>query len=68
MESEFIDKDSIIYNALREEYFVQHHGWRKFIELKDLGIEVLGPTPEFHKKYRITDHKKWLIHKLKHGI
>ena len=66
--TKFIDMDDIIYNAYQEEFFAQWHGWKTFIDHKELGLEVVWPSHDLHKVYRIMDPKKWMLTKLKHGI
>ncbi len=39
------------------------HTWSEFIESKDLGIEYLDQN-----LYKIVDHKKWAITKIKYGF
>jgi hypothetical protein len=63
MDSSFI-RNKNIYDTLRHEWN-QIDLWRDFISSKDLGIcfmTFVGDT------YVITDHKKWMLAKLKYGF
>ena len=64
-----------IYDSLQEEWYQKewphnrdYHtilNWEKFILTKDLGVI---PTGGFFSMYKIIDHKKWLLAKLKYGF
>ena len=68
MEFDFRDVNDTIYLALREEFYslsYKKFGWHSFITYKDLGINCVN---YYSNLYKIVDHKKWLLAKLKYGI
>lgn len=63
--NQFHDKETRIYDYYLLEYSRTNHNWFSFIEEKDLGIYCESYVNDI---YRICDHKKWMLNKIKYGI
>ena len=65
-----------VYDLFEDEYKQSGILYREFIELQDLGV-LVNITEEnekiygreiFTDYYKVVDHKKWLLARIKHGI
>ena len=72
----FEDPKLNLYFTLRSEYFAwimndpRAGSWDDFVKRKNLGVQFISTNKHrFYDthRYEITDHRQWLLNKIKYG-
>jgi len=57
-----------VYNKFYMDYMSSPYTWEGLVERLDIGLKLIDSTEYGEHNYIITDKKKWVHARLKHGI